>query len=114
MSIYQKIFKHKKHKIIWKPSAHNYLIDFSIAEISSGQVIALIRHLDIAENFSHIAYNFDNGRCYLYALKRSQAMEIWFNDRNASQIEELTKSFEPITGDILTWENGFIQTVYRK
>ena len=97
MSIYQKIFKHKKHKIIWKPSAHNYLIDFSIAE-----------------NFSHIAYNFDNGRCYLYALKRSQAMEIWFNDRNASQIEELTKSFEPITGDILTWENGFIQTVYRK
>lgn len=77
------------------------LIDFSIQEVSTGQVDAMLAYLSkrISKSFDHIMVKFMNNeygdtRCYLTINISEGTVIQWFKDRNPAQIEDFTKSFK--------------------
>jgi len=86
-------FKKKKSKNI-------KLIDFSIQEVSSGQIDSMIKYLEenVSVNFKYLNVDFGKNkygdtRCYLTIPYSDGRVLQWFEDRNASQIEEFAKKF---------------------
>lgn len=106
------LFKRKR----WKPSKKNYLKDFSYAEISTTDINNLIGYLNEKFETLHITAEFDTGRCYLYldspvSNYRERALKQWFDDRSASQIEEVAISLrngKQYDIDYREWPSGFI------
>lgn len=77
------------------------LVDFSIQDVSSGQVFSMLKYLEDTKSstFKYINVNYgknENGdtRCYLTAEYLDGKVIQWFKDRNSSQIEEFAKSFK--------------------
>lgn len=88
------MFFKKKPKII-------KLIDFSIQEVSSGQVTAMIKHLEERKGsgfkFVNIDYSkseYGDTRCYLTIDYEDRRVLQWFKDRNPAQVEEFAKRFK--------------------
>lgn len=76
------------------------LIDFSIQDVSTGQIDSMIKYLcEIHGNgFRFINIRFGNNslgdtRCYLTVEKERVRVIQFFKDRNPAQIEELAKTF---------------------
>jgi hypothetical protein len=87
------MFISKKNKIV-------NLIDFSMQDVSTGQVEMLIKYLCATQGngFKYINIRFGKNtlgdtRCYLTTEKERTRIIQYFKDRNPSQIEELAKSF---------------------
>jgi len=77
------------------------LIDFSIQNVSSGQVVAMIEYLDKYEaiGFKDVMINYGKSeygdtRCYLTIDHKAPMVLQWIKDRNPSQVEELAKRFQ--------------------
>ena len=74
------------------------LKDFSIMEVSSGQVVMMVKYFKDKYNWK-INYDFNkyNGvpRCYLTTDDPKESMKQYFDDRSSSQIEEFAQTFEP-------------------
>lgn len=73
------------------------LKDFSVMEVSSGQVDMMIKYLKDRYGWD-IDYDFKNNngvtRCYLTSIDKNEYMKQYFDDRTSSQIEDIAKSFE--------------------
>lgn len=87
------IFK-KKNKTI-------KLIDFSIQDVSTGQVTSMIKYLEETKSssfkFLNVNYRtnkYGDTRCYLTTEYADGRLIQWFKDRNPSQVEEFSKRFK--------------------
>lgn len=76
------------------------LIDFSVQNVSSGQVTAMLRYLEKEKGSAFKFVNEQYGknehgdtRCYLTIDHENPSVLQWFTDRNSSQVEEFAKSF---------------------
>lgn len=106
------LFRRKK----WKPSKKNYLKDFSYMELSTTDINNLIGYLNEKFETLHITVEFYAGRCYLYldtpvSNYRERAVKQWFDDRSASQIEEIAISLrneKQYNIDYNEWPSGFV------
>lgn len=88
------MFSKKKQKTI-------KLIDFSIQEVSTGQVKHMLKYLEDnkSRNFKSVNVDYgrnDNGdtRCYLTMEYSDGRVIQWFKDRSPSQVEEFAKKFK--------------------
>lgn len=85
-----KFFK-KKPKVI-------KLIDFSVQNLSSGNVAAMLKHLEgeKGSGFRFIQANYGKSgygdtRCYLTIDHEDPRVMQWFKDRNSAQVEEFCR-----------------------
>ncbi|MED2125974.1 hypothetical protein P4V88_02305 [Bacillus thuringiensis] len=83
-----------------KPKTIN-LIDFSVQELSSGQVVAMLKHLESEKssgfkfvNENYRTNDYGDTRCFLTIDHEDRGVIQWFKDRNQSQVEEFAKSFK--------------------
>lgn len=77
------------------------LIDFSIQNVSSGQVVGMLEYLEKYEavGFRDVMVNYGKSeygdtRCYLSIDYKAPMVLQWIKDRNPSQVEELAKRFK--------------------
>lgn len=81
-----------------KKSKSIKLIDFSVQNLSSGNVAAMLKHLEEEKSsgFKFIQVNygkseFGDTRCYLTIDHREPGVMQWFKDRNSAQVEEFCR-----------------------
>lgn len=83
------IFSNKRKP--WRRTKKNALKDFSIMNISSHDVCALLWHLHKVYDFHHITYTMKCNRCYLNYIDDCVPahMRAFFDDRSNHEVEEL-------------------------
>lgn len=77
------------------------LIDFSIMNVSSGQVMGMLEYLEKyqAGGFKAVMVNYGKNelgdtRCYLTIEHEDRRVLQWVKDRNPSQVEEFAQRFK--------------------
>lgn len=99
----------------WKPTSKNKIIDFSNRHVNSWNVVSFLYFLYTEFDYNDIFVEYHCGRCYLYYHRWiPRGVKLFFEDRNASQIEELCMSLPSFTGTTsnITHVDGFRQIVF--
>ncbi|UGO51374.1 hypothetical protein PQE72_gp069 [Bacillus phage vB_BanS_Skywalker] len=79
------------------------LIDFSIQNVSSGQVVGMLEHLGFKlVNVNYGKNEYGDTRCYLTIDHEDRRVIQWVKDRNPSQVEEFAKRFKMNADDNYT------------